>query len=92
MPKRGFPTPLAHWLRGSLAAWMTQRISAPQSPLRRLFRGDFLDRVAPGYVSSWRKGIRPLDEVQTHRMWMLLCLESWMRQFEERHDIRLELA
>ena len=39
-----------------------------------------------------RKGIRPLDEVQTHRMWMLLCLESWMRQLEERHDIRLELA
>ena len=92
MPKRGFPTPLAHWLRGSLSAWMTQRISAPQSPLRRLFRGDFLDRVGHGYVSSWRQRLRPLDEVQTHRMWMLLCLESWMRQFEERHDIRLELA
>ena len=92
MPKRGFPTPLAGWLRGPLASWMRQRICDPRGPLARIFRPEFLDRETAGYSESLKRMWRPLDEIPTHRIWMLLSLESWLRQHEERYGVTLEVA
>jgi asparagine synthase (glutamine-hydrolysing) len=89
MPKRGFPTPLRYWLRGELAGWMEDRISGRSSRLRLIFNDAFVDQAAARYRSSWRRNLRPLDEIATHRMWMLLSLESWLRQTEERYGITL---
>jgi asparagine synthase (glutamine-hydrolysing) len=91
MPKRGFPTPLRHWLRGPLSEWMRNRICDPQSRLNLLFRREYLEKTTDNYLTSWRRKIRPLDEIQTHRMWMLLSLESWLRQYEERLGVTLEM-
>lgn len=92
LPKRGFPTPLAHWLRHDLKGWAEDRLLANGSHLHRLFRPEFLQRFVSSYLASWRGHIRPLDEIQTHRMWMLLSLEAWLRVSEERLGRRLELA
>jgi asparagine synthase (glutamine-hydrolysing) len=89
LPKRGFPNPLAKWLRGPLHDWARERICGPETPLAELFERDFLERTFTAYVRSWRKRFRPLDEIPTHRIWMLLCLESWLRQTHERLGIRL---
>lgn len=89
MPKRGFPTPLRHWLRGELADWMEERISGQSSRLRLIFNDAYVDRVAASYQSSWRRKVCPLDEIATHQMWMLLSLESWLRQTEELYGITL---
>ena len=91
LPKRGFPTPLASWLRGPCRAWMSDRLLAPSSHLTLLFRPEFLRRLVEAYVTSPRRYVRPLDEIQTHRMWMLLSLESWLRQTDERLGVRLGL-
>jgi len=90
LPKRGFPTPLAAWLRGPLRNWLEARLLARESRLRDLFTEEFLQRMVKDYQGSWRRWLRPLDEIQTHRMWMLLSLESWIRQTEARSGVRLK--
>jgi len=92
MPKRGFPTPLAAWLRGRLEDWPRQRLCGGDSRLLRIFRPEFLRNAAESYLRSWRRNVRQLDEIATHRMWMLLSLESWLRQSEEVYGVTLELA
>jgi asparagine synthase (glutamine-hydrolysing) len=91
MPKRGFPTPLSLWLRHELRDWMQNRILRPDCSLHRLFRPEFLRGFVGDYLSSWRRTVRPLDEIQTHRIWVLLSLEAWLRVSEERLGLRLEL-
>lgn len=89
-PKRGFPTPLARWLRGPLKPWAEARITAPDSALTMIFKHAFLVRIFARYQSSWRRHVRPLDDIQTHRIWMLLSLESWLRQTKEVYGVSLE--
>jgi asparagine synthase (glutamine-hydrolysing) len=74
-----------------MSGWLESRLTGHDNPLARLMRPEFLDRTVRSYLTSWRKSIRPLDEIQTHRIWMLLCLESWLRHMEEKLGVRLEL-
>jgi len=91
LPKRGFPTPLARWLRGPLADWARQRIAGRDSTLTGLFRPDFLTTAWERYAGSPYRHVRALDEIQTHRMWMLLSLEAWLRTWRERSGVGLTL-
>ncbi|MGB7316760.1 MAG: asparagine synthase-related protein [Planktotalea sp.] len=91
MPKRGFPTPLGTWLRGPMKQWMTQRLTGVDSPLRRLFKPAYLEATVRSYQHSLGRKWRPLDELPSHRMWMLLSLEAWLRQTEETWNIRLDI-
>ncbi|WP_375752268.1 asparagine synthase (glutamine-hydrolyzing) [Vibrio sp. HN007] len=79
-PKRGFPTPLRFWLRGPLKKWFETRLTGADSGLRLLFNEEWLIKVCSSYLNSPKQHIRPLDEIQSHRMWQLLCIESWIRQ------------
>ena len=89
MPKRGFPNPLGAWLRGPLDGWLRERLCSPASTLADLFDTGELTRHVEAYLGSWRRRIRPLDEIATHRIWMLLCLESWIRQYDEKLGVKL---
>ncbi len=91
LPKRGFPTPLSHWLRGPLADWCKDRLLGQESPLHRIVTPGVLRSEVDRYLTSGRRHVRPLDEIPTHRMWMLLSLESWLRQAEERLGVTVEL-
>ena len=79
-PKRGFPTPLNKWLRGPLREWFINKMTGEQSGLYTLFKSEWLKQTCNHYLNSYKKNIRPLDEIQTHRMWQLLSLESWLRK------------
>lgn len=79
-PKRGFPTPLNIWLRGPLRKWFINKITGEQSGLHTLFKSTWLKKTCNDYLNSYKKKIRPLDEIQTNRMWQLLSLESWLRK------------
>lgn len=89
LPKRGFPNPLGAWLRGPLNGWMRERLCGEHSALGGLFDREALSRHVNGYLGSWRRRVRPLDEIATHRIWMLLCLESWLRQYRDRLGVTL---
>ncbi|MEE8056420.1 MAG: asparagine synthase (glutamine-hydrolyzing) [Pseudomonadales bacterium] len=79
-PKRGFPTPLRFWLRGPLSEWFSQRIIGEDSALKLMFEEKWLRATYNNYIGSYIQKVRPLDEIQSHRMWQLLSLESWLRQ------------
>ncbi|MDZ7601329.1 MAG: asparagine synthase (glutamine-hydrolyzing) [Hoeflea sp.] len=89
LPKRGFPNPLGAWLRGPLNTWMRARLCGKDSALGSMFEPEALSAHVERYLGSWRRRVRPLDEIATHRIWMLLCLESWMRQYQDRLGVRL---
>jgi asparagine synthase (glutamine-hydrolysing) len=89
MPKRGFPNPLSVWLRGPLSRWMRARLCDPEGSLSTIFDTSELDMVADNYLRSWRRRFRPLDEIATHRIFMLLSLESFMRQYREKLGVVL---
>ncbi len=91
-PKRGFPTPLRGWLRGELADMITRRLGADDSHLGALFDPHMITTFVSEYMASWRRHVRPLDEIQSHRMWQLLSLESWLRNWSEKYGITLKLA
>jgi len=90
-PKRGFPTPLRRWLRTESAAFLQARLLGPDSALPRLMQREVLAKEVRRYTHSWYRHVRPLDEIQSHRIWQLLSLESWLRQWEGRYGIRLAL-
>ena len=79
-PKRGFPTPLNKWLRGPLRKWFVNKLNGKQSGLHALYQSTWLKKTCNHYLNSYKKNIRPLDEIQTQRMWQLLSLESWLRK------------
>lgn len=80
-PKRGFPTPFRFWLRGPLQGWFKDRLIGNDSALPVLFKAEWLQRIYKEYMFSSMRHFRPLDEIQSHRMWQLLSLESWLRQY-----------
>lgn len=80
-PKRGFPTPLRFWFRNELREWMIEKITGPESGLRILFNDKWLRTTCHHYLASYKQNIRALDEIQTHKIWQLLSLESWLRNY-----------
>lgn len=90
-PKRGFPTPLRYWLRGGLSHLVNDRLARSDGYLQTLFEPEFLAATVRSYQNSLRRHIRPLDEIQSHRMWQLLSLEAWLRIWSERYGVTLRL-
>ncbi|MEK9569647.1 MAG: asparagine synthase (glutamine-hydrolyzing) [Paracoccaceae bacterium] len=88
-PKRGFPTPLRYWLRGPLKSWVNQRLLGPDSRLTNIIQRSSIVALLDHYQSSWLGTIRSLDEIQTHRIWQLLCIESWLRQCETKLGVEI---
>lgn len=79
-PKRGFPTPLRFWFRGDLESMVCKRITGEDSTLRLLFDQDWLEMQYVHFCNSRLGRFRIFDEINSHRIWQLLSLESWLRQ------------
>ena len=90
-PKRGFPTPLRHWLRGELADFVSQRLTGPNSYLSKIFDDSETKRIMKKYQFSLRRHIRSLDEIQSHQVWQLLSIESWLRTWSEKYGVKLRI-
>ncbi len=90
-PKRGFPTPLRYWLRRELADFMRDRLTGPDSYLKDVLDPDQTQKIVQSYQKSWRRHLRPLDEIQSHKIWQLLSLESWLRVWSTRYGVKLRL-
>lgn len=77
-PKRGFPTPLRNWFRETLHDELKERLLG-QNAISSIFSDKDVLQLLDNHKS--RKLPFALDERRAHRIWMLLCLESWSRQF-----------
>jgi asparagine synthase (glutamine-hydrolysing) len=72
-PKHGFTVPVGEWLRGPLAPLTTDLLFDGRLASRGLFRADGLRRL----WNEHRTGRRD----HRHRLWSLLMLELWFREF-----------
>lgn len=91
LPKRGFPTPLAAWLRGPLRSWLCDRLDPSNSPLSQLIDPKHLQQETQGFLNSPTRHFRPLDEIDAHRMWMFIALDSWLRGLEQRLGVTVRV-
>ena len=75
-PKHGFEAPVGEWLRGPLAPIVTDLLL--DGRLRE--RGIFEERAVADLWREHRTGARD----HRHRLWSLVMLELWFRQFMDR--------
>ncbi len=75
-PKHGFEAPTGEWLRGPLAEMTGDLLLSPTSRARRIFAAPVIEQL----WSEHRSG----RSDHRHRLWSLLMLELWFRQFVDR--------
>jgi asparagine synthetase B (glutamine-hydrolysing) len=72
-PKHGFEAPIGSWLRGPLAPMMNELLLDGRMRQRGIFDQKVVER-------AWRQhrdGVRD----HRHRLWSLMMLELWFREF-----------
>jgi asparagine synthase (glutamine-hydrolysing) len=80
-PKQGFEAPIGEWLRGPLAPMVDGLLT--DGRLRD--RGIFDDKAIAGVWRAHREG----RQDHRHRLWSLVMLELWFRQFVDRSAARV---
>ena len=72
-PKQGFPVPAYEWLKADLGGWAGDMLFGNNGFLGDLFN---LSPVRP-VLQAARAG----DELSAHKIWILIILEQWGRQW-----------
>ncbi|MFM1801737.1 MAG: Asparagine synthetase 1 [Planctomycetota bacterium] len=72
--KAGFGVPIGDWFRGPMKAMLTDHIASSSSVIRTYLNGSYIDSLLDDHLK------RRSD--QTFRLWNLLMLELWHREFE----------
>ncbi len=74
-PKHGFEAPTGEWLRGPLAPMVSDLLLDGRLRSRGVFNGDAI-------ADLWREH-RTGTHDHRHRLWSLVMLELWFRQFAD---------
>ena len=77
-PKQGFPVPVYDWLSGSLSSLPRELLQASDSVIASLVDKTALERLISTGTSAPTKG----DNTNQHKLWMLMLLEYWMREWQ----------
>ena len=80
-PKRGFPTPLRLWFRNELKDEVEKRLLNSSSNIYKFVSKDKIKSLITSH-NNGNKSLFAIDEKRAHMIWMLLSLESWIRQFK----------
>ena len=72
-PKRGFPVPLASWLKGPLRGFVRDTLLAPQSGVAQYADRHAVSRIVEDHEHG--RGDRSME------IWMLMVFEFWRRGF-----------
>jgi asparagine synthase (glutamine-hydrolysing) len=74
-PKHGFTAPIGEWLRGPLKSLATELLLDGRLRQRGLFHG-------PAVTRLWEDHLHRRHD-HRHRLWSLIMLELWFRQFAD---------
>jgi asparagine synthase (glutamine-hydrolysing) len=75
-PKMGFPVPVYDWLSGRLSNWARDLLCGTECMLRRWLNNQ-------GIVDAVQRGTAPsAPTTDRHRLWNLIVLELWMREWQ----------
>jgi len=75
-PKSGFGIPVARWLREELAPLLRDTLLDDRSAARGLFVQSAVAEMVKQHLHG--------DRDWSNRLWALLCLELWFREFVDR--------
>ena len=76
--KMGFPVPVGTWFRGKYRSVIDEYVLSERTLARGLFEPEYLKRM----VEAHQSGV----ENHADRLWSLLNLEIWLRQFIDGED------
>ena len=79
-PKMGFPVPIAQWFRGTHRGLIDEYVLSDRAAERGLFN----QNVVRNIVNEHQNGVRNHSD----RLWALLNLEMWLRQFIDGDEIQ----
>jgi asparagine synthase (glutamine-hydrolysing) len=82
--KHGFTAPIGEWLRGPLKGLAGDLLLGGQLRKRGLFQASTVGRLWNEHQSGWRD--------HPHRLWSLLMLELWFRQFVDSGASRVAVS
>ena len=71
--KMGFGVPVGRWMRGELRSWMEDLLLSPRALKRGYFEADALRQLMWSHVDG--------REDHSSKLWALLWLELWHREF-----------
>ncbi len=77
--KMGFGVPIAPWFRGELQPFLRDVLLSGKAKKRGLFRQDIIARMIEEHTSG--------KADHAYRLWNLLMLELWFREFFDRLDV-----
>lgn len=75
-PKQGFGVPIGSWWRGPLRSYATDVLLSGPARTRGYFRPGAVERLVRSHIEG--------DADHAHRIWGLLFLELWHREFIDR--------
>jgi asparagine synthase (glutamine-hydrolysing) len=75
-PKMGFPVPIGSWFRGAYTSILDEYVLSDRALQRGIFNSDFVRAL----VNQHQRGLANHSE----RLWSLVNLEIWFRQFIDR--------
>lgn len=76
-PKQGFPVPVYDWLSGPIKGWASDMLHGSDTRLSTMFdRNELKRRCELGVAEN-----API--LDRHRLWNLLVLETWMREWQQ---------
>lgn len=76
-PKQGFPVPVYDWLSGPLKGWSIDLLQGSDGKLSSLFDRDALKHQCDLGIAA------DAPILDRHRLWNLLVLETWMREWQQ---------
>jgi asparagine synthase (glutamine-hydrolysing) len=79
-PKQGFALPLVHWMRHQLKDLIVTTLTEPRTMQRGYFNPQGVGRMLDEYFAGRRD--------HSFRIWRLLMLELWQRNFVEGVSVR----
>jgi asparagine synthase (glutamine-hydrolysing) len=79
-PKKGFGIPVHDWFRGELKELCHDTLLAPKSRIHQYVRQDTLRNMVKNHMDGTRQ--------EGARLWLLLTLELWLREFHDQAHAR----
>ena len=84
-PKQGFPVPVFRWLTDdAFGRWAAQHIGGDQAKLRFLFQREEINRQLRRAAAG--------DEKSADKCWLLIILETWLREFDVDPELEVSSA
>ena len=77
-PKQGFSVPMQTWFKGSLKAYVTDRLNSQNNLLGQYLNMEYVTQI----VKDHQNGMRDMKD----KIWSLIFMDAWLEQYENSEE------